>query len=74
MCLFALPLSFGFQRSRGASYRITIGMIIGLAYLIMQNTLMESVQIYSINPILIGWSPLILLTLITLMTLKLTRT
>ena len=51
-----------------------MGMIIGLAYFIMQNTLMESVQIYSINPILIGWSPLILLTLITLMALKLTRT
>ena len=74
MCLFALPLSFGFQRSRGTGYRVTLGMIIGLAYFIMQNTLMESVQIYSINPILIGWSPLILLTLITLMTLKLTRT
>ena len=74
MCLFALPLSFGFQRSRGTGYRVTLGMIIGLAYFIMQNTLMESVQIYSINPILIGWSPLILLTLITLMALKLTRT
>ena len=74
MCLFALPLSFGFQRSRGTGYRVTLGMIIGLAYFIMQNTLMESVQIYSINSILIGWSPLILLTLITLMAFKLTRT
>ena len=73
MCLFALPLSFGFQRSRGTGYRVTLGMIIGLAYFIMQNTLMESVQIYSINPILIGWSPLILLTFITLMAFKLTR-
>tara|TARA_B100000686_G_scaffold13857_1_gene13294 strand:- start:20 stop:1090 length:1071 start_codon:yes stop_codon:yes gene_type:complete len=74
MCLFALPLSFGFQRSRGAGYRITIGMIIGLAYFIMQNTLMESVQIYSINPVLIGWSPLLLLTVLTMATFKLTRT
>ena len=74
MCLFALPLSFGFQRSRGTGYRITIGIIIGVAYFVMQNTLMESVQIYSINPILIGWSPLLLLTFITLLTFKITRT
>ena len=74
MCLFALPLSFGFQRSRGTGYRITIGIIIGVAYFVMQNTLMESVQIYSINPILIGWSPLLLLTCITLLTFKITRT
>ncbi len=74
MCLFALPLSFGFQRSRGTGYRITIGIIIGVAYFVMQNTLMESVQVYSINPILIGWSPLLLLTFITLLTFKITRT
>ena len=74
MCLFALPLSFGFQRSRGTGYRVVLGMVIGLAYFIMQNALIESVEISSINPILIGWSPLILLTLITLMAFKLTRT
>jgi len=74
MCLFALPLSFGFQRSRGTGYRVVLGIVIGLAYFIMQNALIESVEISSINPILIGWSPLILLTLITLMAFKLTRT
>ncbi len=74
MCLFALPLSFGFQRSRGTGYRVIIGMIIGIAYFVMQNTLMESVQIYSINPIFIGWLPLLLLTCLTLITLKMTRT
>ena len=74
MCLFALPLSFGFQRSRGVGYRVTIGMIIGLAYFIMQNTLMESVQIYSMSPVLIGWSPLLLLTVATILTFRLIRT
>jgi len=73
MCLFALPLSFGFQRSRGVGYRISIGIAIGLAYFIFQNVLMESVQVYSISPILIGWLPLLVLTSITSMTYQLIR-
>jgi lipopolysaccharide export system permease protein len=73
MCLFALPLSFGFQRSRGVGYRISIGIAIGLAYFIFQNVLMESVQVYSISPILIGWLPLLVLTSITSISYQLTR-
>jgi lipopolysaccharide export LptBFGC system permease protein LptF len=46
-------------------YRITLGVVIGLIYFIMQNTLMESVQIYTINPIFIGWLPLLALTIVT---------
>ena len=65
MCLFALPMSIGVQRSRGTGYRITLGVMIGLAYFIMQNVLMESVQVYTINPIFIGWLPLLVLTLVT---------
>ena len=65
MCLFALPMSLGIQRTRGMGYRITLGVIIGLVYFIMQNILMESVQIYTINPIFIGWLPLLALTAVT---------
>ena len=65
MCLFALPMSLGVQRARGMGYRITLGVVIGLIYFIMQNTLMESVQVYTINPIFIGWLPLLALTIVT---------
>ena len=58
-------MSIGVQRSRGTGYRITLGVMIGLAYFIMQNVLMESVQVYTINPIFIGWLPLLVLTLVT---------
>ena len=63
MCLLALPFSLGFLRDRGTGYRILLGIIIGLIYFLIENTLIESSQVYNINPILVGWSPTLLLSL-----------
>jgi lipopolysaccharide export system permease protein len=63
MCLLALPFSLGFLRERGAGYRIFLGIIIGLIYFLIENTLVESSQVYSINPILVAWLPTLLLSL-----------
>ena len=63
MCLLALPFSLGFLRERGAGYRIFLGIIIGLIYFLIANTLVESSQVYSINPILVAWLPTLLLSL-----------
>ena len=63
MCLLALPFSLGFLRTRGTGYRILLGVIIGLIYFLIENTLIESSQVYNINPILVGWLPTLLLSL-----------
>ena len=38
-------------------------VIIGLIYFLIENTLVESSQVYNINPILAGWFPTLLLSL-----------
>ena len=63
MCLLALPFSLGFLREKGTGYRILLGVIIGLIYFLIENTLVESSQVYNINPILVGWLPTFLLSL-----------
>ena len=63
MCLLALPFSLGFLRERGTGYRILLGVIIGLIYFLIENTMVESSQVYNINPILVGWIPTLLLSL-----------
>ena len=58
MSLLALQMSVGSQRKRGSGFRILIGMIIGLAYFISQNTILESSQIFAISPEIIAYVPL----------------
>ena len=65
ICLLALPLSLGMSRNRGIGYRVIIGMLIGIAYFMLQNTLIESAQIYKVQPILLGWIPFFILLLCT---------
>ena len=64
MCLLALPFSLGFLRDKGTGYRVLLGVIIGLMYFLIENTLVESSQVYNINPILVGWLPTLLLSLV----------
>ena len=63
MCLLALPFSLGFLREKGTGYRILLGVMIGLTYFLIENTLVESSQVYNINPILVGWLPTLLLSI-----------
>jgi lipopolysaccharide export system permease protein len=65
ICLLALPLSLGIGRNRGIGFRVVIGMLIGITYFMLQNTLIESAQIYQIQPILLGWIPFFILLLCT---------
>ncbi len=66
LVLLALQMSLGSQRSRGAGFRILIGIIIGLAYFISQNTILESSQIFDIRPEIIGYIPLSIVSIITI--------
>tara|TARA_B100001540_G_scaffold85535_1_gene77138 strand:- start:80 stop:373 length:294 start_codon:yes stop_codon:yes gene_type:complete len=73
LALLALQMSVGSQRKRGSGFRILIGMIIGLAYFIAQNTILESSQIFEIRPEIIGYIPLIFVTFITIILFSIRR-
>ena len=73
LALLALQMSVGSQRKRGSGFRILIGMIIGLAYFIAQNTILESSQIFEIRPEIIGYIPLIIVTFITMILFSIRR-
>ena len=64
MCLFALPFSLGFLRKKGIGYRIILGVMIGLLYFLLQQTLAESAVVYNFEPFLVGWSPILLLIIL----------
>ena len=70
ICLLALPLSLGIGRNRGIGFRVIIGMLIGITYFMLQNTLIESAQIYQIQPIFLGWIPFFILLLCTLLAFR----
>ena len=73
LALLALQMSVGSQRKRGSGFRVLIGMIIGLAYFIAQNTILESSQIFEIRPEIIGYIPLIFVTFITMILFSIRR-
>ena len=64
MCLFALPFSLGFLRKKGIGYRIILGVMIGLLYFLLQQTLAESAVVYNLEPFLVGWLPILLLIIL----------
>jgi lipopolysaccharide export system permease protein len=74
LTLLALQMSVGSQRKRGSGFRVLIGMIIGLAYFISQNAILESAQIFDVNPEIIGYTPLLFVTLVTMIFFSVRRT
>ena len=73
LVLLALQMSLGSQRKRGSGFRILIGMIIGLAYFITQNTILESSQIFEIRPEIIAYLPLAFVSIITIILFNIRR-
>ena len=74
LALLALQMSVGSQRKRGSGFRILIGMIIGLAYFISQNAILESSQIFDINPEIVAYIPLLFVTLVIMIFFSIRRT
>ena len=74
LTLLALQMSVGSQRKRGSGFRILIGMIIGLAYFISQNAILESSQVFDVNPSIIAYTPLLFVALVTMISFSIRRT
>jgi lipopolysaccharide export system permease protein len=66
VCVFAVPFAFGPLRSAGAGARTVLGIMAGVLFVLLTQTLENSGQVYGINPLLVAWGPTALLTVISL--------
>lgn len=57
MVVLALPFVFGPLRSTGAGQRVMIGMLVGIAFYAVTETLLNSGTVYGLNPFWTSWLP-----------------
>jgi len=69
VCVFAVPFAFGPLRSAGAGSRTVLGIMAGVLYMLLTQTLENSGQVYGINPLLVAWGPPSLLALVAMITI-----
>ena len=63
VCIFAVPCALGPLRSAGAGSRTVLGIMAGVLYLLLTQTLENSGRVYDLNPVLAAWGPTALLAL-----------
>ncbi len=66
VCVFAVPFAFGPLRSAGAGARTVLGIMAGVLFVLLTQTLENSGQIYGLNPLLVAWGPTAVLIVISL--------
>lgn len=59
--LLALPFVFGSLRSSGAGARATLGLVLGIAYFVIQKMVESGTIALNLDPVLLAWLPTLLL-------------
>ncbi len=65
VCVFAVPFAFGPLRSAGAGARTVLGIMAGVLFVLLTQTLENSGQVYGLNPLMVAWGPTLLLSLVS---------
>lgn len=73
MTALALPFVFGPLRSAGAGARLMVGVLIGAGYFLVSKTLVNSGEVFDLDPLLIAWLPTLALAVITVIGLSRVR-
>jgi len=73
VCIFAVPFAFGPLRSAGAGARTVLGILAGVLFVLLTQTLENSGQVYGLNPLLVAWGPTALLSVIAAVAIWRTR-
>lgn len=73
MPVLAIGFVFGSLRSAGAGGRLLVGVLIGLGYFLLSRTLANSGQVFSIDPLLVGFAPTVALAIATLIAVNRVR-
>ncbi len=66
VCIFAVPFAFGPLRSAGAGARTVIGIMVGVLFVLLTQTLENSARVYGLTPLLVAWGPTALLLTVAL--------
>ena len=62
--LLALPFVFGSLRSAGAGARAAQGLILGLAYFLLEKMVESGTLAFGLDPLLLAWAPTLLLAVV----------
>jgi lipopolysaccharide export system permease protein len=71
--LLALPFVFGPLRTTGAGTRTVIGVLLGVAFFLVNRTIESGGQLFNFNPALVGWMPTAIVAVGTLIAISRTR-
>ena len=63
--ILAVPFAFGPMRSTGTGARTVVGILLGVAFMLMNKMLESGGTLFEVPPIVVAWAPTMLLTLIT---------
>jgi lipopolysaccharide export system permease protein len=61
--LLALPFVFGSLRAAGAGARVGVGLLLGIAFFLLQQMIESGAIVYQGNPVLLAWVPTALMAL-----------
>src|SRR5215469_4747538 len=64
--LLAIPFVLGPLRSAGAGARMLMGLMLGITFFILQRFIETGTSFFSLNPVLLAWTPTALLAAVTL--------
>jgi lipopolysaccharide export system permease protein len=63
--VLAVPFAFGPMRSTGTGARTVVGIMVGVVFLLLARLMDSSGAIFDLPPIVVGWTPTLLLALVT---------
>jgi lipopolysaccharide export system permease protein len=70
VCVFAVPFALGPLRSAGAGGRTVLGIMAGVLFMLLTQTLENSGRVYELNPLLVAWGPTLLLAVIAIIAIR----
>ncbi|HEY8508427.1 MAG TPA: LPS export ABC transporter permease LptG [Steroidobacteraceae bacterium] len=71
--LLAVPFSLGQLRSAGAGTRTLIGLLLGVAFFLLQRLIESGTIVFQLDPVILAWLPTALLAMVSLTLLGRTR-
>lgn len=71
--LLAIPFALGPLRSTGSGTRMLLGLVLGIAFFLMQRLIESSTVVFALNPVLLAWLPAAVLATVSLGLLSRTR-
>jgi len=73
VALLAVPFAFGPLRTSGAGARMVIGVLIGVAFFLVQRTLESGAIVFELDPVVLAWIPTAMLVVVTTILIARTR-